>query len=52
MKVTVIPAGIFTPVDSVTMPEKPFWLDIVAVAVPISPEMNDRVVGLTARPKS
>jgi len=40
------------PVESVTGPAKPFRLEIVAVAVPVEPEANEMLVGLTVKPKS
>lgn len=43
---------IVAPVDNVTLPAKPFWLDNVIVVVPVEPETNDIVVGLIENPKS
>ena len=53
LKLTESPGdGTLVPTERVTTPEKPLTLEIVAVAVPISPEMNDSVVGVIEKPKS
>ncbi len=40
------------PVDSVTGPVNPFRLEMVAVVVPVEPEANETLVGMTVKPKS
>jgi hypothetical protein len=40
------------PVERVTVPAKWFKLDRLTVAVPVVPELNEMLVGLTVKPKS
>ena len=44
--------GRIVPVERVTGPAKLFRLVRVIVAVPVDPELNEIVVGLTVKPKS
>ena len=44
--------GMTVPVDKPIVPAKLFRLDREIVAVPVEPELNEIVVGLTVKPKS
>jgi len=52
MKATVIPDGLTIRVERATTPENPFRLEIVAVVLPVSPEISVRDVVPTVKPKS
>ena len=44
--------GTTVPVERVIVPAKLFRLDRAIVAVPVDPELNEIVVGLTVKPRS